>query len=92
MTARPNFSHRESDDGYQPVVAVLAERWRVIECRDGIQWIVQYLASSKTARRTEWKGVRYARTRAGLIASCDRSVPEIGPSALASLQALPERI
>jgi hypothetical protein len=25
-----NFSRRESDDGYQPVVAILADRWRVI--------------------------------------------------------------
>lgn len=89
---RSNSSRRESDDGYQPVVAVLADRWRVIVCRDGIQWILQYRASSETARRTEWKGARYLRTRNGLIAACDMSVPEIRASARSILQALPERI
>jgi hypothetical protein len=93
MTApRSNASRRESDDGYQPVVAHLAPRWRVIVCRDAIQWIVQHRASSETARRTEWKGERYLRTKSGLIAACERSAPEIDPSALATLHALPERI
>jgi hypothetical protein len=68
----------------------LADRWRVIECRDGIQWIVQF--SKRSGHETIWRGCRYLRTRAGLIAACARSVPEIRPSALAILHALPERI
>lgn len=90
---RSNSSRRESDDGYQPVVAVLADRWRVIVCRDGIQWILQHRGSAtQTPTRADWRGFRYLRTRQGLISSCERSVPEIRPSALTILQALPERI
>jgi hypothetical protein len=31
----------ESAEGYSPVVAVLNGKWRVIECRDRVQWILQ---------------------------------------------------
>ena len=87
----PNFSRWESDDGYQPVVAYLNSRWRVIECRDGIQWILQHV-DGKRHGRARWAGRSYLRTRDGLIASCRRSLPEIDPSALAILHSLPERI
>jgi len=30
----------ESYDGYPRVVAKLNDRWRVIECRDRVQWIL----------------------------------------------------
>jgi hypothetical protein len=91
--ARPNFSRKESDDGYQPVVAHLAPRWRVIVCRDAIQWILQHrVSATETPTRADWRGKSYLRTRDGLIASCRGSAPEIDPSALAILHSLPERI
>ena len=31
----------EENDDYRPIIAVLNGRWRVIECTDGIQWILQ---------------------------------------------------
>jgi hypothetical protein len=38
----PNALNRhESSDGYSRVGAVLNGKWRVIECRDRIQWILQ---------------------------------------------------
>jgi hypothetical protein len=86
-----NSTRRESDDGYRFVIARLSDRWRVIECRDGIQWIIQHI-DGKRHGETRWTGFRYLRTRDRLIASCRRSVPEIDPSALAILQSLPERI
>lgn len=94
MTApRANHSRRESDDGYQPVIVHLAPRWRVIECRDGIQWILQHrLSATETPTRADWRGRSYLRTRDGLIASCRRSLPEIDPSALATLHSLPNHI
>lgn len=87
---RSNGSHRESDDGYRDVVVILNSQWRVIACRDHIQWILQFA----TRRRggVAWDSYRYLRTRIALIARCRQSVPEISPSALAILQALPERI
>lgn len=91
--AMTNFSRRESDDGYQPVIARLAPRWRVIECRDGMQWILQHrISATETPTRADWRGRSYLRTRSGLIAACERSLPEIEPSALAILHTLPDHI
>ena len=33
--------YREEAEDYPAVVAVIGCGWRVIECRDGIQWILQ---------------------------------------------------
>ena len=41
----PLTSHRERDDSY-PVVTKLSDRLRVIDCKDGIQWILQCTATS----------------------------------------------
>jgi len=47
MRAEPNIaavapvSHRECDDDYQLIVARLNKDWRVIVCRDRLQWILQ---------------------------------------------------
>ena len=62
VTAPP--SHRERDDAYRNVVAQLAPRWRVIICRDGIQWILQRKEASHGG---PWRGVSYHTNRDGLI-------------------------
>jgi hypothetical protein len=85
-------SHRESDETYHAVVAVLNDRWRVIVCRDGIQWILQYRASSKRARRIEWKVRSFCRTRQCLLRDVRYRAGEIDPAALSILETLPERI
>ncbi|MET3775015.1 hypothetical protein ABID20_000558 [Rhizobium alvei] len=91
--ARPNHSRNESDEGYQPVVVQLAPRWRVIVCRDGLQWILQQrLSATETLTRAGWRGRRYFRTRDGLIAACGRALSDIDGAALTALHALPERI
>ena len=36
-----NDTRRETSDFYSQVIAVLAPRWRVVTCRNGIQWILQ---------------------------------------------------
>ena len=41
LTPIDNPSHRERDDNYQGVIVQLDPRWRIIECRDAIQWIIQ---------------------------------------------------
>ena len=84
-------SRRESDDGYASVVARLNARWRVIQCRNAIQWILQRVNQVRD-RRTEWKGVSYCRTRNAIIRVSCRSVDDLAPSALATLRALPEHI
>jgi hypothetical protein len=53
-------SHRERDGGY-PTVARLSDTVRVIECKDGLQWILQRRSGD------QWKGLAYCRTRAALL-------------------------
>jgi hypothetical protein len=86
----PNTTRRESDDGYTGVVARLNARWRVITCRDGIQWILQYLLRvTERATGSDWRGRSYCRTRDGLHRACACHAGEIHPAALAILHALP---
>ena len=85
-------SHRESDTGYRAVVAVLNDRWRVIECRDGIQWILQRQDAARSLHGAPWRGRSYCRTRAALIRDVGRHAGEISPAAMAILEALPERL
>jgi hypothetical protein len=90
-TAFAPVSHRESDDAYHAVVARLNGSWRVIACKDGIQWILQ-------RRRGERRGGArfdsrsYCRTREALIRVCREHAGEISPSAMAVLEALPRMI
>ena len=79
-------SHRERDDGYKGVVAQLAPRWRVIICKDGIQWIVQQKESSHGG---PWRGVSYHTNRDGLLRVCGR-VGALNNDVLEALEALPE--
>lgn len=80
------MSERERDDGYWKVVAVLNADYRVIECRDGIQWIVQRRFPS------QWQGQKYHRSREGLIAAAKAICGECSASSLEILQGLPEWI
>jgi hypothetical protein len=71
----------------------LNDRWRVIECGAGIQWILQYRANSPETYSTAiWRGRSYCRTREALIRCCNAHAGEIDPSAVAAFEALPERI
>ena len=88
--ARPT-SVRESADDYHRVIARLSDRWRVIVCRDAIQWIAQRRVNSGR-RGGEWKAVHYCRTREALLRLCDASCKRMDPAAWASLLALPDVI
>ena len=44
----------ESYDAW-PVVARLNADWRVIACRDGIQWILQRRNRAETVARSDWR-------------------------------------
>lgn len=89
MSAAP--SHRESDDAYAGVVAVLNDRWRVIVCRDNLQWILQRRDGERRGG-TRWAGRSYCRTRHALIRVCREHAGEIHAVALTILQTLPERL
>jgi len=61
-----SHSHRERDDNYSKVIIQLAPRWRIIECRNALQWIIQH-RSSKLLNRGNWLGVSYLTSRNKLI-------------------------
>ena len=82
-------SARETDDDFHGVVARLSATRRVIQCRDGIQWILQNRVAQEHAT-TRWAGVAYCRTRSALIQLCRTSSARIDPIAWAALAALPE--
>jgi len=86
VTAPP--SHRERDDGYKGVVAQLTTRWRVIVCKDGMQWIVQQKESSHGG---PWRGVSYHTSRDGLLRACG-SLEAASCGALEALEVFPEFI
>jgi hypothetical protein len=81
----------ESDDSYPRVVAILNGRWRVIECRDRIQWILQYRNRAKIVTKHAWRGRSYCRIREALIRCCNEHAGQIDPAARTTLQDLPER-
>jgi hypothetical protein len=43
-------NNREESQSYRTIVATLNADWRVIECRDGIQWILQRRAGNEAWR------------------------------------------
>ena len=69
--------HREKDDAY-PAIARLSTTVRVIECKNGIQWILQRRYGD------QWRGIAYCRTRDALI----REAKKLAPAD--ALLALPE--
>jgi hypothetical protein len=84
-------SRRESADEYGRVIVQFNARWRVIECRDRIQWILQRIDGERHGKK-RWTGRSYCRTREGLTQACRMSVGEIDINATAILKNLPDFI
>ena len=81
---------QETADGYGRVIAQLSPDWRVILCRDAIQWIIQ--RRKKGGAERPWRGVHYCRTRKALLRLCATSCGRMDPNTLAILLVLPEHI
>ena len=60
-------SYRERDDDYKSIVVQLASRWRVIVCKDGIQWVLQHKEASHAG---PWRSFGYFTCRDSLIEAC----------------------
>jgi hypothetical protein len=74
----------ECRDDYPAVVIYLSDKRRVIECRDGLQWIVQ---RRRSVCPNSWRGVSYCRRKEGLL-GCAGSADA---RAMERLHALPDR-
>ena len=72
-------SHRERDHDYRAIVAELDDKTRVIECVDGLQWILQRL------RGDRWFAIAYCRTRDPLIRQATKALGGTVPEALFAL-------
>ena len=82
----------ETADDYSGLVANLNPDWRVVECRDRAQWILQRRGSPKKPRRNDWRGRSYCRT-AEALRRCTRDYAgTIDPSSAPILASLPEHI
>jgi hypothetical protein len=87
----PSTSKREKDNNYHRVVSPLNERYRLVECKDGIQWLVQRRdKSSETLATTRWRNVSYPRCREGVFAALAWLRIEVSPAVMARLVALPD--
>lgn len=78
----------ETADGYARVVARPCDGWRVIVCKDNVQWILQ--RRKKGGAERPWRAVGYFRTREALVRLCAASCWRMDPAAMAALTALPE--
>lgn len=83
---RTQRHHHETADCYSGVVARLSGDWRVIRCKDDLQWILQ--RRKKGGAERPWRAVGFYLTRDALL----RASARIDPAALAVLAALPDRI
>ena len=83
-----NASHRERDDSYTKVILQLAPRWRIIECRNAEQWIIQK-RSAEPLDRGKWTSISYVVSRDKLIALSTSLGLLSEPSQRAVLEALP---
>ncbi len=80
---------REEGDDYPAVVVRLNATWRVAECRDGIQWILQRRAGQRHGQ-PRWEGKSYFRTRQGLLRRVHEFCGPVDAVALAIVEALPD--
>ncbi|ESY80660.1 hypothetical protein X740_12375 [Mesorhizobium sp. LNHC221B00] len=80
---------REESENYPAVVAKLNSGWRVIECRDGIQWILQRLAGKRHGQ-PRWEGRSYCRSRQALLRFVHSCCGPVDVAGLALVETLPD--
>lgn len=84
-------SHREKDDSYRSVIVQFAPRWRVIVCKDDVQWIIQH-RTADPSHRGVWRGRSYVTTRDSLIKACAKLGCLSGSNQWLLLDALPSTV
>ena len=82
--------HKERDDEYREVIVQLKPRWRVIVCKDYLQWIIQK-RTAEPLHRGVWCGQSYVTGRNSLIRLCASLELHSDDNVCATLDALPEQ-
>ena len=82
-------SHRERDDCYADVVALMSPNWRIIICSQHLQWIIQKKESSRLGH---WRARQYLTSRDSVIKACGKLGFLSNANTEAVLHALPEYV
>ena len=90
-TNRVQRQHHETADSYVGLIVQLNEQWRVIVCKDGIQWILQRRDAQRSGQ-ARWTGASYHCDRKSLLRVSRTLCGQINPAAKSVLEALPEWI
>jgi hypothetical protein len=86
-----NETRRETCDFYSRVITFLAPRWRVVTCRNGIQWILQK-RTAEPLHKGIWRGRSYHIAQNSLIEACAKLELLFDDRTRAVSDALPELI
>ena len=82
-----HISHRERDNAYSGTIVQFSPRWRLILCKDQIQWIIQKKESSHGG---VWRSKKYLTSRESVFEACGRLGLLSDPNLKAVLYALPD--
>ena len=90
QTARhyTRISHREREDGYIATVVQFNQRWRLVLCKDQMQWIIQKKESS---RRGDWRGKLYLTCKDSVLKASGSLGLLSDPEVEATLRRLPDQ-
>jgi len=72
------------------IIAVLNERWRVVDDND-LQWILEWHSGRTKDGLPKYRGRRFHRSRHALRRSIEEMCGDVHPAALAAIEALPAR-
>jgi len=81
-----HYSHRERDDAYLGTIVQFSPRWRLVLCKDQMQWIIQKKESS---RRGDWRGLKYLTCKDSILKASGSLGLLSDPKVKAVLHALP---
>ena len=82
-----HVSHRERDDAYVGAIVQFSPRWRLVLCKDQIQWIIQKKESS---HRGFWRGKQYITCKTSVLEASGRLGLLCDPKVEAVMHALPD--
>lgn len=82
-----HISHRERDDAYIGTIIQFSPRWRLVLCKDQMQWIIQKKESS---HRGFWRGKQYLISKDSVLKASVGLGFLSDPKAGAALNALPK--
>jgi len=82
-----HISNRERDDAYIGTIVQFSPRWRLVLCKDQMQWIIQKKESS---RRGDWRGKQYLTCKDSVLKASVRLGLLSDPKVDEVLHALPD--